>query len=116
MKHLLIILPIVVYVLASSIASLDLFPDGFMEYWWFDDVLHVTVFGALALSGAYLAQAYLHRWWVGVTAVTLVAITDELSQLFLAARAFSLQDLLMSLLGISVVAMLYGLLSKKKSS
>lgn len=107
LKYALITLPILVYALASMIATLDLFPDGFMEYWWFDDVMHITVFGSMAGSLMYISQHYLHRFWPGVVVATTLAVVDEFSQLFFPARAFSIYDLQMSLVGIIIITALY---------
>lgn len=106
MKRLLLLLPILIYVGASTWANLDLFPEGFMEYWWFDDLMHVLVFGAVALSLVY-AFDRVTAWWWGSVAATGLAVVDELTQLFIPARAFSIQDLRMSLVGIGLATLLF---------
>jgi len=113
MKKLLLLTPIIIYVGASTWATLDLFPEGFMEYWWFDDVMHVLVFGAVALSLAYVARHYLDRWLVGIAGAAVLAIADEIAQVFLPARSFTLQDLAMSLVGVAIAGILYALVSRR---
>ena len=109
MRYLLLI-PVLIYIGSSLWANFDLFPEDFMQFWWFDDLGHIVVFGSLTVVA--LAVAYKREKSVAsaVTTVTLLAVVDEFSQLLLTHRAFSYQDLVMSLVGIGLVLLCYKIL------
>jgi VanZ family protein len=108
MRYLLLI-PIIIYVGTSLFASFDLFPEDFMQYWWFDDVGHIVVFGSLTLVALTVAQQRQTSALFAITSVTLLAVVDEMSQLILIHRSFSPQDLLMSLVGVVLAYIAYRL-------
>ena len=99
MRYLLFI-PVIIYVGTSLWANFDLFPEDFMQYWWFDDIGHIVVFGSLALVALTIAHHRQTPPVFAVTSVTILAIADEFSQLILTHRSFSYQDLQMSLIGV----------------
>ncbi len=99
MRYLLLI-PILVYISASLWANFDLFPEDFMQYWWFDDLGHIIVFGSLALVALTVAYRRHTSTIFALTSVVLLAVVDEFSQLILTYRSFSYHDLLMSLVGV----------------
>jgi len=87
-----------------------------MEYWWFDDLTHVLVFGAVTISFILITNKYTKPWWLGVCAAALLATLDEASQLFITARSFAAQDLVMSLVGIGLATGLYVLVRTLRQS
>ena len=111
MRYLLLI-PVVIYVGASLWANFDLFPEDFMQYWWFDDLGHIVVFGSLALTAFIVAHHRHFSVMYAIAVVTLLAIVDELSQLVLIYRSFSIQDLVMSLVGIALAYLTYKIFSR----
>jgi VanZ family protein len=106
MRYLLII-PVVIYVGTSLFANFDLFPEDFMQHWWFDDVGHIVVFGSLTLVALTVAQQRQTSALFAITSVALLAVVDEMSQLILIHRSFSPQDLLMSLVGVVLAYITY---------
>jgi VanZ family protein len=108
MRYLLLI-PVVIYVGASLWANYDLFPKDFMQYWWFDDLGHIIVFGSLTLVALTVAYRRQTSALFAITSVGLLAIVDEFSQLLLTYRSFSYQDLQMSLVGVTLAYVAYGL-------
>ena len=108
MRYLLLI-PVVIYVGASLWANFDLFPTDFMQYWWFDDVGHIVVFGSLTLVALTVAYRRQTPALFAITSVMLLAIVDEFSQLLLTYRSFSYQDLQMSLVGVALAYIAYRL-------
>jgi VanZ family protein len=101
MKFLLLI-PVLVYIIASLWANFDLFPEDFMQYRWFDDLGHIVVFGSLAVVALAVTYSRSKPATSAITTVVLLAIADEFSQLLLTHRAFAYQDLVMSLVGIGL--------------
>ncbi len=116
MRYLLLI-PIVIYIGASLWANFDLFGDDFMQYWWFDDLGHILVFGALTLVALTIThRRHTHAGWA-ISSVALLAVADEFSQLFIPARSFDVYDLFMSLVGVtmaSIVFLIWRGLTKEK--
>lgn|GEM_PF-3026811 len=120
--HYLLLIPIVMYIGTSLWANFDLFPEDFMQYWWFDDIGHIVVFGSLTLTALTVAYKRQTSALFALTSVTLLAIVDEFSQLILIYRSFSYHDLQMSLVGVSLaycsyligVTVLIGMSKKKK--
>jgi VanZ family protein len=106
MRYLLII-PIIIYIGTSLFANFDLFPEDFMQYWWFDDMGHIIVFGSLTLVALTVAQQRQTSALFAITSVALLAVVDEMSQLILVHRSFSPQDLLMSLVGVVLAYITY---------
>jgi len=111
MRYLLLI-PVAIYIAASLWANFDLFPEDFMQYWWFDDLGHIVVFGSLTWVALVIAHKKQIPTVLAVSSVVMLAIVDELSQLFLVYRAFTLQDLFMSLVGITLAYLGYTLFKR----
>jgi len=78
-----------------------------MQYWWFDDLGHIVVFGSLAAVALTITHLKRIPSSFGILLVMSIAIVDEFSQLFLTYRSFSLSDLMMSLLGVTLAYILY---------
>ena len=96
-------------------ANFDLFPDGFMdEYWWFDEVGHIVVFGSVAASLIAITQIINRPWYWGVALAIALAIIDEFSQLFISARSFTITDAVMSLVGVGLVTVCWLLIQRVK--
>lgn len=106
-------IPIIFYIAASLWANFDLFPKDFMQYWWFDDVGHIVVFGSLTLVALTFAHSKQIPSAAAVSSIVILAIADELSQLFLIYRAFTYHDLVMSLTGIALVYIGYLVLRQR---
>lgn len=108
MRYLLVI-PVFIYVSASLWANFDLFPEDFMQYWWFDDFGHIVVFGSLAAVALIIAHRRQTSAIFAITSAALLAVVDEFSQLVLTHRSFSYQDLVMSLVGVGLAYICYRL-------
>lgn len=107
MKYFLLSIPVLIYLSASLWANFDLFPKDFMQYWWFDDVGHIVVFGSLTLVACIIAARRQTPIVFAIIPVSLLAIVDEFSQLILTHRTFSYQDLVMSLIGVGLACITY---------
>lgn len=106
MRYLLLI-PVLVYISASLWANFNLFPEDFIQYWWFDDLGHIVIFGSLTLVALTIAYRRHTSTLFALTSVALLATVDECLQLILTYRSFSYQDLVMSLVGVGLAFIFY---------